>query len=78
MILTLKVFVSIVCIVLPIVFIRLARQKEKVLWNGGFCPQCYREWRSFDTDSQGGRGYKCDACGQHIWISYSVDKRRVA
>lgn len=40
-------------------------------WNRGICPKCGKEWEYFDTDSAGGRGYKC-AC-RHIWISYNVD-----
>lgn len=46
---------------------------EKKDWNGGHCP-CGTRWRHYGNDSQGGRGYKCDACGDGIWISYAVDK----
>ena len=44
---------------------------EKKLWNNGWCPQCNNIWRSFDMDSQGGRGYRCDCPHRHIWISYA-------
>ncbi|KKK78304.1 hypothetical protein LCGC14_2844900 [marine sediment metagenome] len=49
-----------------------AREGEKKLWNGGWCPECRMYWARFDTDSQGGRGYKC-ICANYIWISYAVD-----
>lgn len=43
-------------------------------WNGGVCRKCVTRWAYFDTDSQGGRGYKCEG-GHTIWISYPrVDK----
>jgi len=39
-------------------------------WNGGKC-SCGGSWESFDTDSQGGRGYACRKCNErYIWISY--------
>lgn len=48
---------------------------EKRDWNGGLCGKCWqhRPWISFDTDSQGGRGYRCEG-GHHLWVSYPVDK----
>jgi hypothetical protein len=46
---------------------------EKADWNNGKCC-CGQDWRQFDMDSQGGRGYVCD-CGRHIWISWpGIDK----
>jgi hypothetical protein len=45
---------------------------ESIEWNGGKCPKCGKEWKLFDVDSQGGRGYTCDC--RHIWISYPVDR----
>ena len=52
-----------------------ARSLEKRSWNNGFC-KCGGKWIYFDTDSQGGRGYKCDvpSCQYGVWISYNVDK----
>jgi predicted amidophosphoribosyltransferase len=44
-------------------------------FNHGICPYCWTKLRYFDTDSQGGRGYCCDTCGYHTWVSYGfVDK----
>ncbi len=51
----------------------IARYLESREWNRGFCRKHGSEWKNFDTDSQGGRGYKC-ADGCHTWISYNVDK----
>jgi hypothetical protein len=43
-------------------------------YKDGLC--CGVKLRHFDNDSQGGRGYACDRCFRHIWISYPwVDKR---
>lgn len=61
--------VIVVCWIALIIF---ARSREAMDWNGGYCT-CGKPWRYFDTDSQGGRGYKCDDCHQTIWISYNVD-----
>lgn len=53
--------------------IALGVQLEMKAWNNGICKKCGGKWRQFDTDSQGGRGYKCDG-GHYEWISYPVDK----
>lgn len=42
-------------------------------YNHGVCRKCGHKLRSFATDSQGGRGYTCDKCGNSFWISYPVD-----
>ena len=42
---------------------------ERRQWNGGHC-KCGATWRMFDIDSQGGRMYKCDACGSYVDVSY--------
>jgi len=47
-----------------------ARSWEKARYNGGLCTGCGHPWRYFDTDSQGGRGYKCDGCRRGTWVSY--------
>ena len=48
---------------------------EKHDFNNNKCPDCNIEWRNFDMDSQGGRGYTCDKCDKTIWISWlRVDK----
>lgn len=58
-------------IVLP--FCLLGSRLEGWQWHGGHCSRCGSPWRYFDTDSQGGRGYKC-GCGRCIWVSWpSVD-----
>ncbi len=45
---------------------------ESRAWNNGLCAKYGEPWVHFDTDSQGGRGYKCrDAT---IWISWPVDR----
>jgi len=42
-------------------------------WNGGTCLYNGKKWEYFDTDSQGGRGYR--AGDYTIWISWPcVDK----
>ena len=49
----------------------IARRYEKKTWNNGTCSMCGSEWKQFDRDSQGGRGYVCSC--RHTWISYGVD-----
>lgn len=63
-------------IVIMIIIFVWAFDSEKRQWNNGVCPHCHSTWKRFDTDSQGGRGYKC-ACPRrrYIWISWPVDKR---
>jgi len=41
---------------------------ERREWNGGICRENGLPWKYFDTDSQGGRGYK--AGDRYCWISY--------
>ena len=42
---------------------------ESKSFNSGLCPKCNTKFKHFDTDSQGGRGYKCN--NQHYtWVSY--------
>ncbi len=49
--------------------------REYKKFNKGICPKCGKRFRLFDRDSQGGRGYCCDDCGDYIWVSYDcVDK----
>lgn len=56
----------------------LARSVEKKKFNNGICSECGGKWEHFDTDSQGGRGYRCLECNRYIWISYKVDKIKTA
>jgi len=51
------------------------RNNEIRWWNKGVCPTCKVNWQVFDYDSQGGRGYVCKICEDHIWVSYKVDKQ---
>ena len=56
----------------------LGLRNERAAWNNGVCPVCGAFWVQFATDSQGGRGYKCQGCRgmetHRIWVSYrSVD-----
>ena len=48
---------------------------EKKSYNRGICIECGKKLRLFDHDSHGGRGYCCDNCCYHTWVSYNcVDK----
>lgn len=48
---------------------------EKKGYNNGICPHCGNKLYFFDMDSQGGRGYACEKCYYHTWVSYNcVDK----
>lgn len=51
-----------------------ARSREKKRYNNGICINCGNKLRHFDVDSQGGRGYCCDKCHYHTWVSYDIDK----
>lgn len=46
---------------------------ERHKWNNGICKETGEPWVYFDTDSQGGRGYK--SRDYVCWVSYPVDKR---
>ncbi len=66
---------ALILFILAIPFIIFyARHHEKVDFNNGYCKHCNSRLRRFDVDSQGGRGYVCDDCGYHVWVSYKVDK----
>ena len=63
----------ILCVCLLLIGIYL----EKKDYNKGKCRNCGEALRLFDYDSHGCRGYCCDNCGYHTWVSYkSVDKER--
>lgn len=48
---------------------------EKKDFNDGICPRCGNKLMYFAMDSQGGRGYCCDHCVYHTWVSWdTVDK----
>lgn len=70
----LSIIIAIIVIAFLIVGGIYARYSEKKSWNNGICPYCGKPWIRFDTDSQGGRMYRCEnwhGCD----ISYNVDKR---
>lgn len=46
-------------------------------YNNGFCPKCGAELVQYDTDSHGGRCYKCSKCKYPVWVSnHCVDKKK--
>ena len=49
------------------------KNDEKKKWNEGICSICGKRWRLYDTDSQGGRMYKCEN-DHYCDISYNVDR----
>ena len=76
--------VSVMLLLLLLFFLGPALERHQ--WNGGKCREHGRYWIYFDTDSQGGRGYKCEerwtftkddehgrktALTCSTWISYS-------
>ena len=50
-------------------------KSESRNWNNGISPYDGSEWKFFDRDSQGGRGY-VDQTGNYVWISWPVDKHK--
>ena len=53
------------------------RRSEKKSWNNGICSECGTSWRQFDTDSQGGRMYKCQCEARHSCdVSWGVDNKK--
>lgn len=65
-----------ICVLLLIICVPfIGIYLEKKDYNNGFCKACGNKLRLFDYDSQGGRGYCCDNCRYHTWVSYNcVDK----
>lgn len=51
-----------------------AAWSEAKQWNRGVCRENGLRWVHFDTDSQGGRGYRAGDC--YCWISWPVDRKR--
>ena len=51
------------------------RTLDALTWNNGICKENGLPWEYFDSDSQGGRGYK--AGGHTCWISWpGVDDKK--
>ena len=69
------IMVVTVLLLIPIIGGIVGRNHEKKKYNNGICRECGYPLRHFDTDSQGGRGYICDACKYSCWVSYNVDKK---
>lgn len=45
--------------------------RQKRVWNQGQCVRCQAgRWTYLIDDSHGGGGYKCDECGQVIWLDW--------
>jgi hypothetical protein len=42
-------------------------------WNKGCCRTCGGQWRRFDTDSIGARGYHCGWCQDVAAIGFEID-----
>jgi len=61
----LSIFISIFCI---------GYFTEKYEYNNGICRKNGLPWEYFDSDNQGGRGYKSG--NEYCWISYPfIDSR---
>lgn len=49
---------------------------EKKFFNIGICPCCGNPLRDWAINCKGERGYLCEICGYHTWVSYkTVDKK---
>ena len=64
-----------ILLAIVVIGVLIVRRHEKKEYNNGICRECGYPLRHFDTDSQGGRGYICDACKFSCWVSYNVDKK---
>ena len=69
----LKFILMIIMVILILfIFYNIAIIFESKDYNKGKCVKCGSELKYFDTDSQGGRGYKCCGdCGYTTWVSYN-------
>lgn len=63
------IFISVLVLIFVLGII-VAWYLESKGFNGGVCPKCGHQFKHFDTDSQGGRGYRCEGCGHITWVSY--------
>jgi hypothetical protein len=53
-----------------LMFVGFSYFDEKREWNYGYCIKHGRTWKYFCTNSQGGRGYKCE----NQWAFSEPDK----
>jgi hypothetical protein len=47
---------------------------ERKIWNRGICKDCGSPWVRFDTDSGGGRLYKCNCPNSFMAVSWWFDR----
>lgn len=71
-----EIIIAILFMLFFSIILSVGRFREKRAWNNGRCKFCDAPLKSFDTSSQGDRGYCCSSSIDHgaIWISYRVDK----
>lgn len=67
------IIIIVATVLLIIIGSIMVRRSEIKHWNNGYCKECGLPWKQFDTDSQGGRMYRCDNW-HYCDISYKVDK----
>ena len=65
-----KIFICLALVAFMVVLTLVAWYIEHKNFNGGVCPKCGHQFKQFDNDSQGGRGYRCEGCGNITWVSY--------
>lgn len=64
---------SLAGVVAPIIAMAVISEylRQKRVWNQGKCVRCPTgRWTYLTDDSQGGGAYKCDECGQVIWLDW--------
>lgn len=44
--------------------------QERKAWNNGICRRCGGKLYHADTDSQGGKMWRCEKCGGVLWTSW--------
>lgn len=54
-------------VIIFLIGILVSTVKERNEWNNGICQATGKPWEYFDTDSQGGRGYKSN--NNVIWVT---------
>lgn len=66
-------------IVLALILTFFIVWSERKKFNNGICSKCNTQWIYVETDSQGGRWYRCNCEANNIiWITFpGADKIRV-
>ena len=67
-----KLLLFLLLIIIFVLLVLYAIMAEKKAFNNCKCPKCGKKLRLFDCDSQGGRGWCCDECTYHTWVSYKI------